>query len=256
MPLISCAAVLLALSGQMHPNPPPPPPSGDGQPASGAAAAASLPDKPIRHMEYAYSVDYQRLGNSTEGAIGGGHSGIVSQSGGGGRQGTLEVDVMAVAKDGGLVIRTAEWLQERPRASQAFLCAVYPEGRVICPDHLDVTDAENEIMTYLGRGFYDGSLVDDKGHWQRQFSNKSVAVTTDFTITGSPDANPLVIAAKGSVKSLNGLDSSWDDVTQLTYDTALSVPVSVHDVAIQHARGTSETQTTMDFKLTKDSFGH
>jgi hypothetical protein len=237
---LSCAAALAALSAQTPASPAPP----------------ALPDKPLRHLEYSYSVDYQQLGEEHQGDIGTGGSGVVSTAHGSGRQGTLDVDVIGVAKDGGLVIRSAEWIQDRPRASQSFICAVYPEGRVICPEHLDVTDAENELMTFLGRGFFDGSLVDAKGHWQRTFSNKYVSVTSDFTIVGSADANPLTIDAKTQIVSTAGLSTNWDDQAHLTYDTAMSVPVAIHDVAVQHARGSAQTQTTMDFHLTKDSFAH
>jgi hypothetical protein len=234
--LLCCAATLVATSAQAPPSP-----------------APALPDKPLRHMEFAYSVDYQRLGEQHQGDIGTGGSGVVSTAAGAGRQGTLTADVIGVAKDGGLVIRTSEWLQSTPRASQSFVCAVFPEGRVVCPEHLDVTDAENEIMTYLGRGFLDPSIIDDKGQWQRQFSNKYVAVTANFIVTGNPDANPLAIDAKTTITSIGGLSSNWDDTAHLTYDRMLDVPVTLHDVAIEHARGNQSTQTTMDFKLTKDS---
>ncbi len=233
--LLCAAALLVGTSAQ---TPPP---------------APALPDKPLRHMEFAYSVDYQHLGEQHQGDIGTGKSGIVSTAGGTGRQGTLTADVMGVARDGGLVIRTSEWVQSTPRASQAFLCAVYPEGRVVCPEHLDVTDAENEIMTYLGRGFLDPSIIDEKGQWVRQFSNKYVAVASQFIVVGNPDANPLAIDAKTTITSIGGMSSNYDDTAHLTYDRMLDVPVTLHDVAIEHARGNQSTQTTMDFKLTKDS---
>jgi hypothetical protein len=233
--LLCCAALFVGTSAQ---TPPP---------------APVLPDKPLRHMEFAYSVDYQHLGEQHQGDIGTGKSGVVSTAGGSGRQGTLIADVMGVAKDGGLVIRTQEWLQSTPRASQAFLCAVYPEGRVVCPEHLDVTDAENEIMTYLGRGFLDPSIIDEKGQWVRQFSNKYVAVASQFIVVGNPDANPLAIDAKTTITSVGGESSNYDDTAHLTYDRMLDVPVTLHDVAVEHARGSQSTQTTMDFKLTKDS---
>jgi len=204
-------------------------------------------------MEFAFSVDTQHLGEEHQGDIGTGGSGIVSTAHGAGRQGTMIADVMGVAKDGGLVIRTQEWLQATPRASQGFLCAVYPEGRTICPDHLEITDAENEIMTYLGRNFLDPTIIDDKGQWVRQFSDKYFAVTSTFSIVGNPDANPLAIDSKTTIKSVGGNGNDIDDTAHLTYDRMLDVPVTLHDVAVEHARGNQQTQTTMDFKLTKDS---
>ncbi|HEY5426379.1 MAG TPA: hypothetical protein VIJ77_07505 [Candidatus Tumulicola sp.] len=218
------------------------------------AGTPALPDKPLRHLEYAFSVDYQRNGEVHEGAIGTARSGVGSLMSGIGRQGTLDVDVMAAANDGGLVIRAAEWLQEQPRARQSFICAAYPEGRVICPEYLGVTDVENQIMGYLGRGFFDPSLVDDKGRWQRKFSDKYVSVVSNFTIQGSVQANPLTVLQETSITSLSGNYTSWTESARFTYDPALEVLDTLHDVAIQQARGAATVQTTMDFRLTKDSF--
>ena len=89
-----CVAAFAVLSAQ---TPPP-------------AATPTLPDKPLRHLEYAFSVDYQRNGEVHEGGIGTARSGVGSLMSGIGRQGTLDVDVMAAANDGGLVIRASEWL--------------------------------------------------------------------------------------------------------------------------------------------------
>lgn len=225
-----------------------------GQTPHPAGTSVTLPDKPLRHLEYAFSVDYQRNGEGHEGAIGSGRSGVSSLLAGVGRQGTLDVDVMAAANDGGLVIRAAEWLQEQPRPRQAFMCAAYPEGRVICPEHLDVTDVENQIFGYLGRGFFDPSLVDAKGHWRRAFSDKYVSVVSDYTIVGSPDADPLTALQSTSVTSLTGNFTSWTESARLTYNRALEVLDTLHDVAVQQARGNATVQTTMDFRLTKDSF--
>ncbi len=50
--LLCAAALLVGTSAQ---TPPP---------------APALPDKPLRHMEFAYSVDYQHLGEPHQGDIG------------------------------------------------------------------------------------------------------------------------------------------------------------------------------------------
>ena len=205
-------------------------------------------------MEFAFSADYQTTGETHQGAIGTGGSGVVSLMGSGGRQGSIDVDVLAVAKDGGLVIRSNEWLRAQPRPSQAITCAVYPDGRVICPQNLPVTDAETTLMAYLGRNFFDPSLLDAKGHWQRSFADKEVSDVSDFTVVGSSDANPLNVKMHSEVKSLTGVGPSWHDDSTFTYDPALNVPISIHDVAIQTAQGSSMTKAVMEFQLAKDSF--
>ncbi|HKU81714.1 MAG TPA: hypothetical protein VJP76_06045 [Candidatus Tumulicola sp.] len=219
-----------------------------------ATAAAALPSKPLRHLEYQFTVDYQRNGEGHYGGIGTGGSGVSPLIAGGGRRGKLDVDILAAAKDGGLVIRASEWLFEQPRPSQAYVCAVYPDTRVICPPELDVTDVENLVMSYLGRGFYDASVVDGAGRWQRNYSNKYVSVATGFTIEGARDANPLSISQTTQITSLTGAFMDWKEDAQLTYDANLEVLDTLHDVALEKARGASSIQTITDAHLVQDSF--
>jgi hypothetical protein len=247
--LIVCAAFVTFSAQTPAPAQPPAAP-----PAAGAAPV--LPDKPLRHLEYTFAVDYQGLGEDHQSDIGGGGSGVSDTSGAAGRQGTLDVDVLAVAKDGGMVVRMAEWLQNQPKPKQSYICAVYSEGRVVCPENLPVTDVENELMTFLGISFIDPAIVDDNGHWVRNFANKYVSVASDFTIVGAADANPLTIQENTKITSVGGVSTNWDDTAKITYDRPLSVPVSIHDLAVQKARGASSVSTTMDFHLTKDSFAH
>jgi hypothetical protein len=242
----ACSIAVLALTAQT----PAPAPT-----AAAPQTAAPKLDKPLRHLEYAFTVDYQQLGEGHSSGIGGTGSGVASAAGVAGRTGTLYVDIMAVAKDGGMVVRTQEWLEAQPHGSQPFLCAVYSEGRVVCADNLPVSDAENELMAFLGVGFIDPSIVDDNGNWQRKFSNKDVAVVSNFSITGQADANPLTITEISKITTTTG-GSNWNDQATLTYDRPLSVPVTLHDVATQNARGSQTLRTIMDFKLIKDSFAH
>jgi hypothetical protein len=232
-----CCAMLLALSGQTP-----------------APSPAPLPSKPLRHLEYAFSVDYQSTGNAQTGAIGTNGSGIVQTGGSGGRRGTLTADVMGIGSDGGMIVRTSELLEARPRASQQFLCVVYGDMRVVCPPNLDVTDAENVLMQFLGRGFYDPALLDANGRWQRKKDNKTVAYVSDLTAKDPGDGKPLQIYVHTEVTSDNGAFANWHEEARLTYDPRLEVPIAIRDVAIQAARGNRETQTMMDFQLTKDSF--
>ena len=219
-----------------------------------ATPAASLPAKPLRHLEYDFSVDYQRNGEGHYGGVGTVGSGVASLMAGGGRRGKLDVDVLAAAKDGGLVVRTSEWLFEQPRANQSYVCAVYPDGRVICPENLDVTDVENQVMSYLGRGFYDATLLDAQGHWRRSFSDKYVSVVSDFTIHGAREANPLSISQTPQIVSATGAFMDWKEDATLSYDANLEVLDSLHDVAVQKPRGSASIQTIMDAHLVEDSF--
>jgi hypothetical protein len=223
-------------------------------PSADQSPPPQLPSKPLRSLEYKFQVDYQQNGEVHTGDIGTGGSGVRARVNGIGRTGALDADVLGLGKDGGLAIRVSEWLEYQPRASQSFICAAYPNGSVICPEELAVTDVENTILTFLGRGFYDQSLVDSNHQWTRTYSNKYVSVASTFTITGPPDANPISVTSITKITSATGAFQNWTEHTTFTYDTAMEVPVHIRDVALQQNRGSTSLQTTTEFWLTKDSF--
>jgi hypothetical protein len=224
-----------------------------GQDAAGAPAYAA-PQAPLRHLEFNFSVDYQQNGEGSFGAVGGAGSGVQTGIGSAGRQGTLSVDILTAADDGGLVVRSTEWIEHQPRSSEPVICAVYPDGHVVCPTYGGVSDSQNQLLTYLGRGFFDPALLDSSGKWTRSFSNKDVTVASTFRLAGSADAVPIVIEQSTHIVSANGAFTNWDETATIKYDKALEVPVSVHDVAQQQKRGNVWVQSTMDFRLTKDSY--
>jgi len=198
---------------------------------------ASYTATPLRHLEYAFSVDYQTLGQSESGAIGTrvGTS-LVSYVHGSGRQGKMLVDILAAPKDGGLVIRASEWLQSDPLPSQSFICAVYPDTRVICPPELPVTDAENTVMEFLGRNFINPANLDGANHWKVAFQNSYVSLDSNFVIDEVDTAHLATITGTSVVKSVDGNGSNWDEKSKIVYDLTKTVPTSIHDVAIQSAQ--------------------
>jgi hypothetical protein len=217
--------------------------------------APSLPSAPLRHLEYTYAVDYQSMGSIDTGEISA-TAGAATQSytGGSGRQGKMFVDILAVAKDGGLLVRAAEWPDTEPKAQQAFTCAVYPDTRVLCGGSLPVTDAETTLMTFLARNFVDPNAIDANNHWQQQYSNQYVRSVADFTVTSTANDGKLAtILGHSTVKSVNGANRDWTDDSKIVYDLTKEVPTSVHVVSKQAARGSHSYSSTMDFTLTEDS---
>ena len=111
----SCRAILLgtALTLALQAQTPAPSP------------APVLSDKPIRHLEYTFSVGYLTNGEGhssgmSVGGEGGVGSGVDSELGGGGRTGTIDVDVMGFTPDGALILGINEMLQATPRPSERF----------------------------------------------------------------------------------------------------------------------------------------
>lgn len=217
--------------------------------------APQLPATPLRQLEFSYGVDYQSLGSIDTGEIST-RAGAATQSysGGSGRQGKLYVDILAVAKDGGIVVRVAEWPDTEPKVQQAFVCAVYADTRVLCNPSLPVTDAETALMPFLAHNFVDPNAVDANNHWQVKYSNQYVDAVGDFTVASmSADGKIATIVGHATAKSVTGANRDWTDDSKLTYDVTKEVPTSVHVVSKQTSRGSHSYSVTMDFKLTKDS---
>lgn len=192
----------------------------------------ALPSTPLRHLEYSYSVDYQNVGSRDTGAIG---------------------TRVGSAKDGGLVVRVAEWVQNQPRAQQSFVCAVYPDMSVSCPSTLPVTDVESTMLGFLGRGFVDPTKIVNN-QWTAQYSNKAVTVSTQFTVL-SADATGKLISVEGqsTAKSVDGSHPDWLEKMTFTYDLSKEVPTLVDDLANQAVRGEASYKSHMRFELKSDS---
>jgi hypothetical protein len=237
---IAAILTILALSAQT--------PAGGPQPGT-------IGGPPLRHLEYGFSVDYQTTGQVDTGAIGASAGvGRASYFGGTGRQGTMSIDILAAAHDGGLVVRASEWIDNQPRASQPFVCAVYPDTRVICPQELPVTDAETILMTFMGRGFVDPSLIDANNHWQRHYDDKFVSVVADFTVASTDSSGKIAtIDGVSKTSSLNGANRNWIDTSKFQYDLSMEVPTQVHMDSEQSVRGVVGYKATFDYHLKKDS---
>ena len=216
----------------------------------------ALPDHPLRHLEYTFDVVYTQTGEGHESGIGGGGSGIISYDATNGRQGKMSVDVLATAKDGGLVVRAQESLPNQPRQQVPVTCAVYGNGEVLCgTDRTNVpSDAVAVLFAHLGRDFYDPSLIDDKGHWARYFEANQVRITSSFSMPKLENGKPCAIFEHRDIKSLDGTQPDMSEDTHVTYDTAMLVPVSISNEAVQSSRGSGYVRTKVNLNLVSDSF--
>lgn len=243
--LAFCVAAVVLMSGQT--------------PAPAPPAAPAAPAKPLRQLEYTFSVDYITNGEGHDsgmsgGGMGGNGSGVSSALGAGGRKGTMHVDVLGLTQDGGLVVTVHETLEFEPRPNESFTCTVYGDGHTLCPTATGpLSDAENVLLNFLGRGVIDPSLTGANNHWQRKYEGKEVAVVSDYTMTDPGNGKPVTIDKHTKISSnVRTIGNSVED-GRVVYDRSLSVPDSIHDVNFE-TRGSETMQTTVELNLKSDSF--
>lgn len=216
--------------------------------AVSAAPAHAADPAPIRHLEYRVS------GHSMASAQAESYDGTASGMATAGFDGTMSVDVLALAKDGGMVVRASMTMDDEIRPEQAVTCAVYGDGRVICPANAPITGAMHVLFSHLGRDFYDTSIIDANGKWTRTNDGGGVDVESVFTSKPTSDAGIVAISEHTTVEPRGQLGSGWTDEAKIRYNVALSVPVSIHNESTPDSRSANGGVETTDLRLTQDSF--
>jgi hypothetical protein len=219
-------------------------------------APSPSPAKPLRHLEYAFTVDregvsqyhYNGIGNGIQ--TGAGVGGGARSSGG---KGTMYVDVLSIAADGALVVRIWELVENDARARAAYTCTVYGNTAVLCPSVPAPSDAEWVLLSYLGRRFVEGAPWDAEHHWQRKVDSSDYTLVEDFTLSDSGNPNLALITEKRTMELHNGGFSTRTDEVRIMYDRSMEVPDSVHDET-QSAGPGGSGHGSFDFQLTSDSF--
>ncbi len=222
------------------------------------AVPLAAPAAPLRVVVYHYAIDVHGFGSGMDSGFmnGHGYAQISSTTSTNGVSGTITVDVMSAAQDGGLVVDATEKVDRADRAQQAIRCAVYadPEN-VICDQNLtqtgEVTGEITALLTYFGRGFYDASRLDGKKHWQttQPLNQGTGSATSNYTVT--KDAGGLVTIAVNRVLHLGPKVSTTNGTLQ--YNPAASLPVKAHLVTDTSSNG-DLGGSIVDFQLLSDSF--
>jgi hypothetical protein len=223
-----------------------------------AQTPASAPSSgaPLRHLEYAFSVDeegvseyhYNGIGNGVE--TGAGVGGGANSNGG---RGTMYVDVLSVAADGALVVKIWELVQDQARPGQAYTCTVYGNTVVLCPSVPAPSTAQWVLLSYLGRRFVDGAPWDAAHHWQRKEDNQQYTMLEDFTMGDAGNPNLALITEKRKMTLHNGEFGTRQDEVRIVYDRSMEVPDVVHD-EMQSVSPGGSGHAAFDFQLTSDSF--
>ncbi len=224
----------------------------NAQPASPAPASA----KPLRHLEYSFSVSTLGLENPEFNGVDGGvetATGPGSSYTSNGGNGRMFVDVLSVASDGSLVVRISELVQNEPRPRGVYTCNVYGNTSVVCPSTPAPSQAEWVLLSYLGRQFIDGAPWDASGHWQRKESSNAFETEEDFTLVDAGNGKKVIVREVKQTKLHDGGFGSQKSDVAIHYDRALEVPDVIRDDVETTGDGEG-SHATYTFTLTRDSF--
>jgi hypothetical protein len=197
---------------------------------------------PVRHVEYAFAT------YSTAKAT----SGLYN--------GTLSVDILGPAADGGTIVQASEWWYYTLRPRQTRECEVYAAGTVRCDDAPPYpSEAELVLFPLLARNFFDGISAGRPSSWQRNFNlsvQKGLYVTVAaITLSATPQngGRNLVVTSKGVFQQLDRRMRKALKAGRLVYDPATGLPVEVHEVRSPTPTNSIYAETAVDLLLLKDS---
>src|SRR6266404_3655921 len=124
-------------------------------PALFLVATVAATPKPLRHMEFSFhyadvEYRYSEIGTST----------------GGGYDGVIYVDVLALAPNDGLVLSMRQAVRYAHSVDvPAAQVVTYPTGQVDLPaGSIPLSEPELNLARFLGRKFINGDYLDEKNH--------------------------------------------------------------------------------------------
>ena len=185
--------------------------------------------KPIRHLVYNFDVTFNTTSTIHDSGINGGpESGSTDYRAGNMDKGTIDVDVMAVQPDTGLVVNVSEQAQNS-RSGAPTMCVAYGNGMVVCDQsHGDLNEEEMSLLRVIGRDFVNHALIDGKNHWQTGQSSSQAKETNDYTIN-STHGDVLGITFERVLKVTTGQPFEATTNGNITYNQKLSVPTMLSE---------------------------
>lgn len=219
-------------------------------------ATPPTPDKPIRHLEYSFSVSENGMTSYEFNGINGGvetASGAGSGSSSNGGDGTMSVDVMGLGPDGSLIVRISELVRNETRPRQAYTCNVYGNTSVFCPAIPAPSAAEWVLLSYLGRQFIDGAPWSADGHWQHSEKSTGFDLHEEFTLVDAGDGKKVVVQELRTMDMHNGGFSTQSSTITINYDRAMEVPDHIRDEVVASGANAA-SNAHYEFTLLSDSF--
>lgn len=204
------------------------------------AQLGAAPDTPVRHLEYAFASYPTAVPN------------------GGYYNGTLRVDILGPAPDGGTLVRTSEWWYYELRPRQAAECELYPNGSVNC-DTVPPYPSQSALvlLPLLARDFF--SSASPGSSWQQKyaltFQKQLFTTAASMKLAATPQSNGhlLNVTSEGTLQQLDRRMQYSTEKGQYVYDRATSLPLIVHDVRANLPTRSVYTQMSVDLQITKDS---
>jgi hypothetical protein len=242
---------------------------------AGPADAIGTSSGPIRHLIYSFT--YSSLSKETmhTSGIGGATdnggemgkpgptttgatespSGSVDYSAGQNDRGTIDIDVMSVEQDTGLVVKVSE-LSDKDRDAAPATCVVYGNTNVVCDPNAKINAEEFAVIRLLGRSFVDPSQIDANNHWRVANTGPQLSVTSDYTIDKAA-SGILQITTQRVTQQGGALGFTANADGKITYDTNRTIPTAVFDDEITRSQeGSGQYNTTRvqtSFALASDS---
>lgn len=227
--------------------------------ASGATAAASAPATPpapavlpaMRHLVYqfGYNTKAAKQGTGT---------------------GTTTIDIVGVAKDGGLTVTATDnwWNTVRPR--QTYTCEVYSNGGVNCAQPPNaLSPIQVAIVPLLGSSYFHALAASPTATWQQSYPVKATFAPSAssgfagqvytwncaYTLTGKgpvPKGQPLLLVhLHGAMKQQGGRYVTVNQKANVAFDPRISMPVYI-DEEFTFVPRLSVNRYTIEAKLIRD----
>src|SRR5579863_2165647 len=206
------------------------------------ALAGTTPAVPVRHLEYAFAIYPSARPNN------------------GYYNGTMSVDILGTAPDGGVLVRASDWWYYTLRPRQAAECEVYANADVRC-DNVPPYPSESALvlLPLLAQNFFGAAQAASPSSWQQKFAVSlskgafKTSVSMDLSTTPQNDGRLVVVKSKGDIRQLDGRQLYLSEAGEFVYDVAASVPLVVHDVRGPLPTKSVYSQTSVNLQLTKDS---
>jgi hypothetical protein len=208
------------------------------------ALTGQQPVAPVRHLEYAFAIYPTAKPN------------------GGFYNGTMSVDILGTAPDGGTLVQASEWWYYTLRPRQARQCEIYAAGTVRCDD-TPPYPSESELVLFplLARDFFNGGSGSGASQWHQKFTLSfakgmyQTAASLDLNSIPQSDGRFLTVTSTGVFQQLDRRQRKAREEGRFVYDRASSIPTVVHEVRSPTPTGSVYSQTAVDLLLTKDSAG-
>ncbi|MGB8152139.1 MAG: hypothetical protein WCE97_13205 [Candidatus Cybelea sp.] len=203
------------------------------------ALAGQAPAAPVRHLVYAFAT-YP-----------------TAKPSGDYFDGTLTIDVLGPAPDGGEVVQATDWWYYTLRSRQTRQCEIYPDGSV----HWDEvppypSDAQRVLLPLLAADFFTPG-VSGLTSWQQKFAlsfAKGLFVTSaSMQLSATPQGSRLNVDSHAVFQQLDRRQRKVVERSQIVYDRTLGMPVVVHDVRGPLPTESIYSQTSVDLQLVEDS---